>query len=165
VVPGVDGVAGVAGVDGARGNSLAIPLLTQDEAQVVYLSGVIPLSLPRKDGPVQIPLPALSAPAARVEVRLLLPGGRSYELAEKARAGSISPPPGTSARRPVSELGQQANLQINSGQAIPLSSSAPSLFRRPAGFVEVDAAWSALSATPAPLAIRVEAEKEKREWF
>lgn len=160
-----DGVPVVPGVDRAKGGSLAIPLLTQDEAQVVYLSGVLPLPLPRKDGPVQIPLPALSAPAARVEVRLLLPGGRSYELAEKARAGSISPPPGAAARRPVSELGQQANLQINSGQAIPLSSSAPSLFPRPAGFTEVNAAWSALSATPAPLAIRVEAEKEKREWF
>jgi hypothetical protein len=156
---------GVAVVPGSDRGSLAIPLLTQDEAQVVYLSGVIPLPLPRKDGPVQIPLPALSAPAARVEVRLLLPGGRSYELAEKARAGAVSPPPGAAARRPVSELGQQANVQINAGQAIALSSRAPSLFPRPAGFTEVDAAWSALSATPAPLAIRVEAEKEKREWF
>lgn len=171
---------GVAVVPGVTGNSLAIPLLTQEEAQVVYLSGVVPLplppplSLPRKDGSLAVPLPALSAPAARVEVRLLLPGGRSYELAERARAGSVSPPPGAAARRPVSELGRQASLQINqinqinpinAGQAVSQSPGAPWLFPQPAGFFEVDAAWSALSANPALLAVRVQAEKEKREWF
>jgi hypothetical protein len=39
------------------------------------------------------------------------------------------------------------------------------LFALPAGFTEVQAAWSALSPAPAPLSLRVEAEKEKREWF
>lgn len=162
-----DGAAVVPGVvAGGGAGSLAVPLLTQEAAQVVYLSGVIPLALPQKDGTIQIQLPSLSAPVARVEVRLLVPGGRSYELVEKARAGAVSPPPGTVPRRAVSGLGQQANFQINSfGGSTPQVAEAPGLFMLPAGFTEVHAAWSALSPAPSPLGIRVEAEKEKREWF
>jgi hypothetical protein len=38
-------------------------------------------------------------------------------------------------------------------------------FFRPPGYTEVQAAWSALSATPSPLALKVESGKEKSEWF
>ncbi|MFL6236163.1 MAG: hypothetical protein ACJ76N_23730 [Thermoanaerobaculia bacterium] len=152
-------------VPGAAGGSLAVPLLTQEAAQVVHLEGLIPLSLPKGDGSFSVPLPALSAPAAQVEVRVVVPGGRSYELVEKARAGTVNPPPGTAARKPVSNLGQQANVQINSGQPSASPAGAPSLFPVPPGFGVMQAAWSALSATPAPLAVRAETEKEKREWF
>jgi len=161
-----DGAAVVPGVLPGGAGALAVPLLTQGEAQVVYLSGVIPLALPQKDGTIQIQLPSLSAPVARVEVRLLVPGGRSYALVEKARAGGVSPPPGTAPRRAVSGLGAQANAQINSfAGAAPQTALLPGLFALPAGFTEVQAAWSALSPAPSPLGIRVEAEKEKREWF
>jgi hypothetical protein len=162
-----DGAAVVPGiVPGVGGNSLAVPLLTQEAAQVVYLSGVIPLALPQKDGTIQLQLPSLSAPVARVEVRLLVPGGRSYALVESARAGGVSPPPGTAPRRAVSGLGAQANAQINSAStAASPAAVLPGLFSLPAGFTEVQAAWSALSPAPAPLSLRVEAEKEKREWF
>ncbi|MFL6260728.1 MAG: hypothetical protein ACJ76Y_13530 [Thermoanaerobaculia bacterium] len=152
-------------VPGAAGGSLAVPLLTQEAAQVVHLEGLIPLSLPKGDGSFSVPLPALSAPAAQVEVRVVVPGGRSYELVEKARAGTVNPPPGAAARKPVSNLGQQANVQINSGQPSASPAGAPSLFPVPPGFGVMQAAWSALSATPAPLAVRAETEKEKREWF
>ncbi len=162
-----DGAAVVPGVVGGGGpGSLAVPLLTQEAAQVVYLSGVIPLALPQKDGTIQLLLPSLSAPVARVEVRLLVPGGRSYELVEKARAGGVSPPPGTATRRAVSGLGAQANAQINEfAGGTPQAALLPGLFPLPAGFLEVQAAWSALSPAPSPLSLRVEAEKEKREWF
>ncbi|HEY0512246.1 MAG TPA: hypothetical protein VGH73_10095 [Thermoanaerobaculia bacterium] len=156
---------GVAVVPGVTGGSLSIPLLTQEAAQVVHLEGVVPLPLPKGDGHFAVPLPALSAPVARVEVRLVVPGGRSYELAEKARAGLVSPPPGTVARRAVSGLGVQANIQINAGQAFTLEANAPALYHLPPGFECVQAAWSALSATPPPLGVRVDKEKEKREWF
>jgi hypothetical protein len=155
---------GVAVVPGKAGASLAIPLLTQDAAQVVHLEGVIPLALP-PGGALSVPLPALSAPVARVEVRLVLPGGCSYELAEKARAGQVSAPPGTAARKAVSGLGAQANAQINAGQTLSAQASAPAFFNIPPGFASLQAAWSALSAAPPPLAVHVEKEKEKREWF
>jgi hypothetical protein len=132
---------------------------------VVHLEGVIPLDLPKGDGALSVPLPALSAPVAKVEVRLILPGGRSYELAEKARAGQIGAPPGTAARKAVSGLGAQANAQINSGLTFSTQEGAPALFNVPPGFASLQASWSALSAAPPPLAVRVEKEKEKREWF
>jgi hypothetical protein len=156
---------GVTVVPGVTGGALSIPLLTQEAAQVIHLEGVVPLPLPRGDGDFSVPLPALSAPVARVEVRLILPGGRSYELAEKARAGQVSPPPGTAARKAVSGLGAQANAQINAGQTFSTQESAPALYNVPPGFAFIQAAWSALSAAPPPLAVHVEKEKEKREWF
>ncbi len=156
---------GIPVVPGAAGGSLAVPLLTQGDAQVVHLEGLIPLSLPKGDGSFSVPLPALSAPAAQVEVRLLVPGGRSYELSEKARRGEVSPPPETAARKPVSDLSRQANVQINAYQGPGPQAAAPSFFPVPPGFDTVQAAWSALSATPPPLGVRAEREKEKREWF
>ncbi|HEY0556314.1 MAG TPA: hypothetical protein VGG20_18825 [Thermoanaerobaculia bacterium] len=159
-----DGVTVVPGKAGAPG-SLAIPLLTQEAAQVVHLEGVLPLDLPKGDGALSVPLPSLSAPVAKVEVRLILPGGRGYELAEKARAGQIGAPPGMAARRVVTGLGAQASLQINSLQSSAIQESAPALFNVPPGFASLQASWSALSAAPPPLAVRVSKEKEKREWF
>jgi hypothetical protein len=156
---------GVVVVPGIAGGALSIPLLTQEAAQVVHLEGVVPLPLPQGSGNFSVPLPALSAPVARMEVRLILPGGRSYELAEKARAGQVSPPPGTAARKAVSGLGAQANAQINAGQTFSTPASAAALYNVPPGFAFLQAAWSALSAAPPPLAVRVEKEKEKREWF
>ena len=153
---------GVTVVPGVTGGALApIPLLTQDAAQVVHLEGVVPLPLPQGHGDLSVPLPALSAPVARVEVRLVLPGGRSYELGEKARAGQVSPPPGAAARKAVSGLAVQANAQINAGQVFSTQASAPALYNIPPGFAFLQAAWSALSAAPPPLAVRVEREKEK----
>jgi hypothetical protein len=156
---------GIVVVPGVAGGALSIPLLTQEAAQVIHLEGVVPLPLPRGDGDFSVPLPALSAPVARVEVRLILPGGRSYELGEKARTGQVSPPPGAAARKAVSGLGAQANAQINAGQTFSTQASAPALYNVPPGFAFLQAAWSALSAAPPPLAVRVEKEKEKREWF
>jgi len=156
---------GVVVVPGVAGGALSIPLLTQEAAQVVHLEGVVPLPLPQGSGNFSVPLPALSAPVARVEVRLILPGGRSYALAEQARAGQVSPPPGTAARKAVSGLGAQANAQINAGQTFSNPASAAALYNVPPGFAFLQAAWSALSAAPPPLAVRVEKEKEKREWF
>jgi hypothetical protein len=161
---GIVVVPGIVGPGSSRG-SLSIPLLTQEAAQVVHLEGVVPLPLPRGDGDFSLPLPALSAPVARVEVRLVLPGGRSYELAEQARTGQVSPPPGTAARKAVSGLAVQANTQINAGQTVSTPASAPALYNVPPGFAFIQAAWSALSAAPPPLAVHVEKEKEKREWF
>jgi hypothetical protein len=117
-----------------------------------------------KDGNLEIPMPALSAPAARVEVRVVLPGGRSYALAEPSRAAPLPAPPGVESRRSLSAVSQQVSQQLNAGRKG--ASAGPSqLFPTPLGFAEIGAAWSALSANPSPLAIRVEAEKERPQWF
>jgi len=48
---------------------------------------------------------------------------------------------------------------------VPLPASAAAFFASPPGFSEIRAAWSALSAAPAPLVLRAEVEKEKPQWF
>jgi hypothetical protein len=159
-----DGAAVTPGT--AAGGGLSVPLLTAEAAQVVHLSGLLPLGLPRDDGPMEVPLPALSAPAARIEMRVVLPGGHSYKLADAARAGLISLPPGTAARKAAAGMARQVDAQVNSSVAyVPLPASAAAFFASPPGFSEIRAAWSALSAAPAPLVLRAEVEKEKPQWF
>jgi hypothetical protein len=154
-----DGTAVATGVAGAP-QALAVPLAVAEGAQVIHLWGVVPLALPAGGGDLAVPLPALSAPASRIEVRAVLPGGRAYVLADAAHAGSVAPPPvpRTPAAVPDSGLGQQVRIAARKvTEAPPLP--------RPAGFVEVEAAWSALAAAPAPLVIRVKTAKEKDAWF
>jgi hypothetical protein len=156
-----DGTEIATGVAGTP-QSLAVPLAAGEGAQVVHLRGVVPLHLP-DGGDLAVPLPGLSAPAARVEVRALLPGGRTYTLADPGRAGSVGPPPNipavpnaASANR--NNLGQQVMVA-----ARRVEGTAP--LPRPAGFVEVQAAWSALSASPAPLVLHVKSARERDGWF
>jgi hypothetical protein len=145
----------------AAGASFVVPLLTRDAVQVIYLSGLLPLALPREGGDLLVPLPALSAPAARVEAQVLLPAGRSYALADPSRAGSGGPPPlAGAAPTPASAIGRELRGQRGraagvAGRPVP----------RPAGFTELLASWSALSANPAPLAIHVKSAKEDNPWF
>lgn len=148
---------------GAEGPSLAFPLRTGEEAQVISLSGILPLAFPERGGELSIPLPALSAPAARVEVRVLLPGGRSYELAEPSRASRLGLPPNPS----VQDLREVAQMvqQVGSGSGSLRPARAQGLFPIAPGLLAIEAAWSALSATPAPLVIRVRESRAKEGWF
>jgi hypothetical protein len=151
------GVAGVA-------QALAVPLAAGEGAQVVHLRGVLPLALP-ETGDLTVPLPGLSAPAARVEVRALLPGGRTYTLADPGRAGTVGPPPVSSSPTVAANASAAAN-QLSQQVAVVTRrvAGAPPL-GRPAGFVEMQAAWSALSASPASLVFHVKSAKEKDPWF
>jgi hypothetical protein len=157
-----DGIPVEAGTAGANGGAIAIPLLTADAPQVVHVQGVMPLALPRGEGELVVPLPTLSAPAARVEVRVVLPGGRSYSLADPTRAGVVSLPLARGVERNVSNLMAK---QVTSDAGRAASLAAWTLFDQPPGFSRIEAAWSALSANPTPLAIRVQTGKEKVEWF
>jgi hypothetical protein len=146
---------------GIAGSALAVPLLTQEALQVIHVLGVLPLGLPLEKETLEVPLPALSAPAAKVEVRLILPGGRSYELADPSRAGTVAPPPQAAARQAANAMAQQVGDRAPGAAA----SANAALFPCPPGFVQVGAAWSALSATPLPLSLRAKAGKEKVPWF
>jgi hypothetical protein len=146
---------------GTSGSAVAVPLLTQEAPQVVHLLGVVPLPLPEGAGAFEVTLPALSAPAARVEVRVVLPGGRSYELADATRAGGIGSPPQVATRATDNAMARQVSWSPRTASAV---TNAP-LFPCPPGFVQVGAAWSALSAAPLPLALRVKEGKEKVQWF
>jgi hypothetical protein len=152
---------------GATGPALAFPLRTGEEAQVISLSGILPLAFPERGGELSIPLPALSAPAARVEVRVLLPGGRSYELAEPSRASRLGAPPDSSAMglRAGQEAMAQMVQQVGSGSGSLQPARAQGLFPLSPGLIPIEAAWSALSATPAPLVIRVRERRAKEAWF
>jgi hypothetical protein len=158
-----DGAEIATGVAGSA-QALAVPLAAGEGAQVVHLRGVLPLALPEA-GDWTVPLPGLSAPAARVEVRALLPGGRTYTLADPGRAGTVGPPPVPTSPVAASNANAAAN-QLSQQVAVATRRvvGAPPL-ARPAGFVEMQAAWSALSAAPAPLVFHVKSAKEKDPWF
>jgi hypothetical protein len=152
------------GIDSA----LAIPLASGEGTQVVHLYGLLPLAVPAA-GDFALPLPALSAPAARVEVRFTLPGEQRCTLVDAAtRAHPAGLPPG------FAEKIEQRNTILNSNViaqqmlAAPGALSAPpaaAFFPVPPGFATVEAAWSALSADPAPLAFRIKSDKEDTPWF
>lgn len=146
---------------GLAGGAVAVPLLTQEAAQVVHLLGVVPFPLPNTEGVFEVPLPALSAPAAKVEVRVVLPGGRSYELADATRAGGVGGPPQAAARATDNAMARQVSWAPRAAS----STVNASLFPCPPGFLQISASWSALSANPSPLALRAKDGKEKVEWF
>ena len=157
-----DGAAvapGIAG--GTAGGAVAVPLLTQEAPQIVHLLGVVPFSLPEATGDFQVPLPALSAPAGKVEVRVVLPGGWSYELVDATRAGAVAGPPQAAARATDNAMARQVSWAPRSSS----STLNASLFPCPPGFLQIGASWSALSANPSPLSLRAKDEKEKVQWF
>ncbi len=173
IAPGaVVGSPSAGGAGGASGAgavpalpTVAVPLASAERAQVVHLQGLLPLAVPH-DGQLTVPLPALSAPAARVEVRLVLPGERRYTLADASRARPVGPPPGSAARAArLLEVLSSNNIAQQMLTAPGAAAGAAALFPRPPGFAAVEAAWSALSADPAPLALRIERDKEVPEWF
>lgn len=158
IVPGTPATAGTTG-----GEGLAIPLLSREAPQVLYLSGLLPLALPEQ-GDFAIPLPALSAPAARVEVKALLPGDRHYELADPTRAAEVAPPPRPNAAAPLSAAVANVARQVALPASLPVGEPLEPLDAA-SGFVTLSAAWSALSASPSPLALRIRPLKEKSPWF
>lgn len=159
---GLPVTAGLAVSGTGASGAFAVPLRAADGAQIVHLAGILPLALPAGDGVLELPLPELSAPAARVEVRAVLPGGRSYELADHTRTGGVGSPPAppSAPAVPASFVTQQLLASRAPSPAAPAG-----LFPRPPGFAELTAAWSALSATPGALAVHVDAQKERTTWF
>jgi hypothetical protein len=160
----LDGLEVAAGT--APGGGLAVPLLTREAAQAVHIDGVLPLSLPSQaKGELVLVLPGLSAPAAKIEVRMVLPGGRTWRLADPSRAGSIQGPPQGAPRSAVNTANSLA-VQMQSNVAGPGSGGPlPGTFLVPSGYQEITAAWSALSATPGPLVLRFESVKEATPWM
>jgi hypothetical protein len=152
----------------ASGAGLAVPLSSGEGAQVVHLAGLMPFQIPAARGDLSLPLPALSAPAARVEVRLILPGGRLYTLADASRAGSVQSPPGQAERTARRDAVVSANVIAKQVLDLPgaaVRAGASGFFPRPSGFLQLEAVWSALSATPGPLTVRVQNDKEASQWF
>ena len=172
--PGFELVAGHRGGEpirpGASGSGLAVPLSSGEGVQVIHLAGLLPFQLPEGKGEIELPMPSFSAPVAQVQVRLVLPGGRKYVLADASRAGGVQAPPGQAeraARRDAvltaNRIAQQA-LYVGPGSG-PRLAEASLFFPMPPGFCQLQAVWSALSPTPGPLAVRIENDKEDLKWF
>lgn len=163
-LPGAELVAGrrdgAAFVPGRSGGGWVVPLAATSEKQVIHLALLVPLALPARDGLVELPIPALSVPVARVEVRVHLPSGRRYELVDAARKGRAGPPPGATTLGAVPLVARQLS-------SVDLTAEVreAELFAKPAGFATVEAGWSALSPSPAPLGIRIDATSKRKEWF
>lgn len=151
---------GVALVPGRGPGGWVVPLSARSGPQIVYVAALVPVALPEGAGELSLALPKLSAPASRVEVRLALPPGRGYRLADGARAGSAGPPaPATAARQEVSTLSRQL-LGSAAGAAAEWVTPAPV----PPGYATVEAAWSALSSAPPPVVVQVERERGRWRW-
>lgn len=155
----VGGRDGTSLIPAAAGGDLALPLSSSRDTQVLYLAGLVPLG-PPEDDPLRIPLPSLSAPAQRVEVRVLLPGNRRYELADATRQGIVSPPPKTEVVVSESNLSTQVSRVLSVRSRL-----GERLLVAPPGFATVEAVWSALSSELSPLVLEVDDRKSRKEWF
>lgn len=158
-----DGEPVAVGSMGASGG-LAVPLQTGEAAQVIHLAGLLPLALPKGSADFQVPLPTLSVPAARVEVRLILPDDRPATLADPSRASGLRPPPQTGVHKEAVTANAIAK-QVLANTSTVVATGGAGLFLQPPGFNEVVAGWNALSATPLPLVVRLKTEKESASWF
>jgi hypothetical protein len=156
VVGGRDGSSVIPAADG---EDLALPLSSSRETQVLYLAGLVSLGPPEND-PFRVPLPSLSAPAQRVEVRVLLPGDHRYELSDATRQGIVSPPPRTEVVVSKSNLSTQVSRIVS----VP-GSLGERLVPAPPGFAIVQAVWSALSSELSPLVLEIDDRKIRKEWF
>ncbi|MEO1087456.1 MAG: hypothetical protein AAFY88_24725, partial [Acidobacteriota bacterium] len=146
---------------GRSGESLAIPLTAQN--RWVQVTGTVPLELISK-GELTLELPTLSAPAATVEVRAVLPSSRRYALADPKRAGLVGPPP--LARAPQARPASSNYIASQIGAFRPFKvGRAPGLFSSPPGYAEFEMSWSALSTKPGAVKLEVETEKEGTSWF
>ncbi len=150
---------------GAAG-TLELPLVADDDLQLFVLTGHLPLALADGQTDLVLPIPSFSAPVARVEVRALLPGGRTYTLLEPGRAGPAAPPPGA-LRAQLVKSSYASNTIARQMRSVTteVDAGAASYLPLPPGQVEVTAAWSALSASPTPLALRIRPVKEVAPWF
>jgi hypothetical protein len=147
---------------GISAEGLVIPLTAASDTQVIHLEGLLPLSILSGRGTMTVPLPHFSAPAGRVEARLVFPPGHRYELAQPGREGCPKSPP--AGDRSTGTASHPLVEHLRPGAANDGAYSARPL-QEPAGHQVVLAAWSALSATPEPLKIKVEGDRIAREWF
>jgi len=163
VASGRNGEPVAVGSMGASGG-LAVPLQTGEATQVIHLAGLLPMALPAGSADFQVPLPALSVPAARVEVRLVLPDDRPATLADPSRASGLRPPPQSAVRAEAVTSNAIAKQVLANTHAVVVTGGT-GLFLRPPGFNEISAGWNALSATPLPLVVRIKTDKESPSWF
>jgi hypothetical protein len=147
------------------GGGLAVPLLTREPAQLVHLAGILPLSLPPARGELTVPLPLLSAPVARVQLRVLLPGGRRYELDDATRSGRATSPPVSASAAPDQPAAGSGIAAVLARPSAALAVEEDPPLALPAGHYQIAATWTALTAEPAPLVIRVRRAREKNPWF
>ncbi len=144
---------------GQDGRAIVLPLAAGEQPQVLQISGLVPLSLP-ESGDLAVPLPALSAPAARIEVRVLVPGGCRATLVDAARAGNVGAPP-----QPGEPAQAAANVAQRAVLAAVRDAPASTLLPVPPGYCAVEAAWNALAAAPQPLLLRIKSAKEEASWY
>jgi hypothetical protein len=109
-------------------------------------------------------LPQLSAPASEVHLRLLLPGGHQYTLADPSRAGDFGMLP-TPTVTPTRAVDDSSLLSILHTTALVAGPQGGAPIAPPLGFIELNARWTALNAEPAPLSVRVRQAEEKPSWF
>jgi hypothetical protein len=92
---------------------------------------------------------------------MLLPSGRSYELANSLARGYSGVPSVRQASSSTSELARW----LGAGDDRGVGEANGAQFPQPEGYEIVRAAWSALSTAPEPVRLKVDHERTRREWF
>ncbi|MEM9598014.1 MAG: hypothetical protein AAGD06_27365, partial [Acidobacteriota bacterium] len=139
-----------------------VPLTSNGGSQRVHLTALVPIGDGLRGGDrdrsIALPMPKLSAPVARIEVRTILRSGAEYSLARPERAGKVSAPPSIYREAPTSQLGQQLARFV----AVPVGGG----FLDPGdGFEVVEAAWNAMAPNPEALRVEVNDDNPRKEWF
>lgn len=148
-------------VAGSGQEVLVFPLSAAGGRQVLYLSGRLPLELPKGAGSMVVPVPAFSVPVAAVQARVALPVGRQARLVEAGREGSVGKPPvvaGSSSTTPLAEL-------LGAAGSTSWTTKNPKLLSPLVGYRVVEAAWSALTATPSPVVLELIRSSQESRWF
>ena len=151
---------GLAAIPGRRGGELVLPLAAHERTQILQLDALTTLAVP-DDGRFDLPLPGLSAPASRVEVRVLVSSSRGVTLVNPLLASAVSAPATPHARTISTSLARQLNAAVDlSTEALENGFLAP-----PLGWTALEATWNALVSNPQPLALEVRRLPARREWF
>jgi hypothetical protein len=148
---------------GVGTDGLVVPLTASRATQVVYLAGLLPLTVPNVEASLQVAVPALSAPIGRVEFRLALPPGRAYRAKAVEALGSLAlPSPAT-----TDVVGKANALLVQQVQAAPEPGPrrGAATFPVPDGWAILTGRWSALSARPGPIHVEVGTTSAKWGWF
>jgi hypothetical protein len=142
---------------------MVLPLSSSSSTEVLFVEGLVELDVPQGSGALTVPLPRLSAPAARVEVRLELPPGRRYELEDRSRLGGVGEKPVVVSDR--SSAADRLTEWLRTGPVGEDGRQLDDLAEIPRNCVRIDASWSALTTSPDPLRLKVEGDRVAREWF
>lgn len=147
-------------IPGRRGEELVLPLAAHERPQILQLEAMTSVALPSR-GRFDLPIPSLSAPASRVEVRIIAGTHHGLSLSNPKLEDSVSAPSQPITRAISTSLAQQLNAFVDLDSAPAVEG----FLVPPLGWTVLEATWNALVSDPGPLALELDRPRELKEWF